>query len=105
LDKVESIISELLQQREAIDRAIGALRDIGGVAAPAKKRGRPPGKKTRGGKRNMSEEGRARIADAARRRWAEMREARGEKEPAKEAAKKGAKKVAKKKDVESAAAE
>jgi hypothetical protein len=76
LSKVDSIISELEQQRQAIDRAIEALREIGAGREPAKRRGRPPGKKTRGGKRNMSPEGRARIAEAARKRWAELRASR-----------------------------
>jgi hypothetical protein len=68
------IIAQLERQREAIDRALEALRGIEGTAPVAKKRGRPPGKKG-GGKRSMSAEGRARIAEATRKRWAEKRAA------------------------------
>jgi hypothetical protein len=116
VDGVEKIISELKKQRDAIERALAALREIGGgsvaaaaTAAPAKRRGRPPGSKNQGesvgvgnarseaqkrrwaenraakggqqtaatparkksgGKRNISAEGKARIAEAARRMWA-----------------------------------
>ena len=40
LNKVESIISELMEQRDAIDQAIAALRGVGGAsaAAPAKRK-------------------------------------------------------------------
>jgi hypothetical protein len=75
LNEIQNIISQLENQREAIERALGALREIAGTAAPAaKKRGRPP-KKRRGGKRHMSAEGRARIAEATRKRWADKRAA------------------------------
>jgi hypothetical protein len=115
LSDVEGIISELEQQRAAIERALAALREIWGISdgsttAPAKRRGRPPGRKfsaetrrrmseaqqrrhggkraeevapekatpatkQRGKKRNISPEGRARIADAARRMWATRKRA------------------------------
>ena len=70
---VEQIISELEQQREAIERAISALRQVEGTPAtggPLKRRGRPPGQKG-----HMSPEGRARIAEATRKRWADKRAA------------------------------
>ncbi len=72
MNEIESVISQLEQQRDAIERALAALRDI---APAAKKLGRPPGKKARGGKGHMSAEGRARIGEATRRRWAEKRAA------------------------------
>lgn len=76
LNEIQSIISQLETQRGAIERALGALREIAGAAAATggKRRGRPPQKK-RGGKRHMSAEGRARIAEATRKRWAERRAA------------------------------
>jgi hypothetical protein len=46
MEDVSTIIADLEQQRDAIDRAFAALRDVGGAAgeaAPAKRRGRPPG--------------------------------------------------------------
>jgi hypothetical protein len=80
MKNIEAIISDLEQQRRAIDQALEALRQVGGQ--PAKRRGRPPGTKNssepkrRGGKRYISPEGKKRIADAARRRWAEIRAAK-----------------------------
>ena len=75
---VDSIISDLEQQRSAIERAIAALREIGGVAAPQpRKVGRPAGsgkavaKKTR----RLSPEGRKRIIEALKKRWAEKKAA------------------------------
>jgi hypothetical protein len=74
LNEIESIIAQLERQREAVDRALSALREIGGsgAGAPGRKRGRPPGKNKGGG---MSAEGRARIGEATRRRWALKRAA------------------------------
>ena len=68
---LSSIIQELEQQRNAIDRALAALREVGGSGRstsrpPAKAIGSPR-------KRQMSEAGRKRIAEATRRRWAEKR--------------------------------
>lgn len=75
---------ELEKNRTAIDRALAALREIQGGAAvpPVRRVGRPPksasapaapaaapaGKK----RRKLSAEGRARIAEAARARWARV---------------------------------
>lgn len=59
--------------REKADGEIAAL--LGDTPAPGKRRGRPAGKlaqakaKKKGGKRKISPEGRARIAEAQRRRW------------------------------------
>jgi hypothetical protein len=78
LNGVEGIISELEQQRDGIDRALAALREVvGGSAAPAvaKRRGRPPGSKNRGGN-TEAEAGKAR-SEGQRRRWAEKRAAAG----------------------------
>jgi hypothetical protein len=66
------IIAQLEKQREAIERALAALRGIESTGVPGKRRGRPPGKKKRW---HMSAEGRARIGEAPRRRWAEKRAA------------------------------
>ena len=65
--EVSSIITELERQGQGIDRALAALRDLaGGPTAPAKARGvkRAPRK------RRISAEGRAGMAEAARKRWA-----------------------------------
>jgi hypothetical protein len=72
LKDIEGIISELEQQREAIDRAITALREItsGGTrqATPTRAAASPQRKK-----RRLSPEGRERIAEALRKRWAAKR--------------------------------
>jgi hypothetical protein len=82
-----SIITELQQQRAAIERALSVLREIGsgGIAAPtpAKRRGRPPGSKNQG----ASVEARNRRSEGQRRRWAAKR-ASETPAPAKPAAKK-----------------
>lgn len=64
------IIKQLEQQKSAIERAIGALREVSD--APAKTAGEPK-EKAAPKKRRMSAEGRKRIGDAARRRWAALK--------------------------------
>ena len=73
-------MAQLAEQRDAIDRAPKALREIGGTsgavkvasvaasAAPAAKK-KGPGRPR---KRRLSEEGRLRIIEAAKRRWAKV---------------------------------
>jgi hypothetical protein len=66
---LSSLIIQLQQQRDAIERALSALRDIGGntsAPSPAKKRGRPPGRK-------FSPETRRRMSEAQKRRYAEKK--------------------------------
>ena len=78
-----SIIASLEQQRTAIDRALEALRGLGGQIGtqPAtKRRGRPPGS---GRKRVLSPEGRQRIIEATKRRWAAVRNAEKQQAPKK----------------------
>ncbi len=78
---VSRILSEIDAEINRLQQARSALTAIGGsgtVAAP--RRGRPKGsvnKKTTGArrKRNLSPEGRKRIAEAMKRRWAERRAA------------------------------
>jgi hypothetical protein len=76
---IQEIIKELTAERDRIDDAIRLLTGIGSTTI-AKRRGRPPGpvkkmvtptpaKK----KRTMSADGRKRIADAMRKRWAAKR--------------------------------
>ena len=70
---VQQIISDLERQRAAIERAIAALREITGSAVPTAK---PPaaGVAKKAG-RTISPEGKARIAEAQRKRWAAKRKA------------------------------
>jgi hypothetical protein len=65
--EIEKTISDFERQREAIDRAISALREITGTAPSAARR---TASQKKGVKRGPSPEGRARIAEAQRQRWA-----------------------------------
>ena len=72
---IASIVSELEQQRAAIDRAISALQQVArqdrGVSG-TNSQPRAAGTVTR----RLSAAGRRRIVEAARRRWAEIRAAK-----------------------------
>jgi hypothetical protein len=71
-------VSEILAQ---IDREIAVLQQarslLGGAAAPAPKKAAAAraAKKSVKKKRNLSPEGRKRIAEAVKRRWAEQKKA------------------------------
>ncbi len=74
------ILSELRAERARIEQAIAALEalDTTTAATPARRGRRPgatakPGPKPRGGRRNMSAEGRKRISEMMKKRWAERR--------------------------------
>ena len=72
---LSGIIKQLEDQRAAIDKALAALREISGVVpatTTTKRRGRPKKTVRRGG---MSEEGRRRIAEAQKARWAAKKKA------------------------------
>ena len=71
MNNVENAISQLEKQRSAIDRALSALREVTGAAAASSAgNGIPQGKRK---KRHLSPEGRQRIIEAIRRRWAAQR--------------------------------
>ena len=65
---IASIDAEILKLIEARKLLSGGGSGVGNGVA--KKRGRKPGKK-----RNLTEEGRKRIAEAVRRRWARQKAA------------------------------
>ena len=71
---LQQIITDLERQKAAIDNALAALRGLGADAPQRREPGRPLG--TRGPGRppkkrsTISEEGRQRIAEAQRQRWA-----------------------------------
>lgn len=73
---IDAVITQLEQQREAIDKALAALRDIGGSRGASAPQSSSP---AQGGirKRVLTPAGRRRIAEAARRRWAEKRASEG----------------------------
>jgi hypothetical protein len=71
---IERTISDLERQREAIDRAISALREVAGSTGLAGRR-IPAASTRKRAKRTITPEGKARIAEAQRKRWAEKRRA------------------------------
>jgi hypothetical protein len=74
--ELEKTISDLERQREAIDRAISALREITGTARTTTKRSSIASLNLKKrGKRRITPEGKARIAEAQRQRWAAKRAA------------------------------
>jgi hypothetical protein len=75
-----NIISQLEHQRASIDRAISALREIGG--ASHSERVTPAAKAKTAVKRHLSPEGRKRIVEATKRRWAAKRAADALQKPA-----------------------
>jgi DNA-binding protein HU-beta len=107
-DGLKDIMASLEKQRVAIEKALEALKEVDGsvtVAAPAqptaKRRGRKPGPQAKKAapakaapatrKGLISEEGRAKLAEAMKRRWAAKRAgAKATKAKAKKAAKKKA---------------
>jgi len=81
-DQLNDIITQLERQRAAIDRALAALRDIDGAGAtpsapksaaeaPADTSPRKPARR----KVRFTPDGRRRLAEAMRRRWAAKRTA------------------------------
>lgn len=79
MNDLSTIITDLERQREAIERALSALREVQGSGAPAvaKKRGRPRKSVDAAPaitkKRILSPEGRRRIIEATKKRWAAVR--------------------------------
>ena len=84
MNDIAKAISQLERQRATIDHAIAALRDVEALAPTAHASSPGPSKPdTKTVKRRMSAEGRKRISEAAKKRWAEKRAA--EAPPAKKA--------------------
>ena len=79
LGTFKDIINRLEQQKVAIDKAIATLRefDCGEIAEIEKPKSKHAAKAVEkaGKKRVMSEEGRKRIAEASKKRWAAVRKA------------------------------
>jgi hypothetical protein len=79
LGNFKDIIKRLEQQKAAIDKAIAALRefDESDIAESERPKSKRLAKAVKKGakKRVMSEEGRKRIAEASRKRWAAVRKA------------------------------
>ena len=76
MNDIAAVISQLETQREAIQRALEALRSISGSSSLSSgAKGAAPRGRTR--KRRLSPEGRARIIAATKKRWAAQRAAQG----------------------------
>ena len=75
MDGLKTIIEQLEQQRKAIERALLALREVEGVVGRASEpiKTNRPERKAR--KRRITPEGRRRLAEAMKRRWAVKRTA------------------------------
>jgi hypothetical protein len=69
MDDLSGIIADLEQQRDAIDRALAALREIGGEQ-PLKRRGRSPRQSGATKAPYAATDGRQRQIEAMRRYWA-----------------------------------
>lgn len=84
---VSRILSEIDAEIARLQQARGALTALAGTGTAAPRRGRPPKNNTGAPsetkppttrrKRNLTPEGRKRIADAMKKRWAERRGGKG----------------------------
>ncbi|HXI42979.1 MAG TPA: hypothetical protein VNH83_23560 [Bryobacteraceae bacterium] len=79
MNNVENVISQLETQRSAIDRALEALREVAGKGHAAI----TPGGNGQRRKRHLSPEGRRRIIEATKKRWAAAKRANGAGAPSK----------------------
>ena len=75
MSDIAAVISQLETQREAIQRALEALRGISGSSSLSSAKGKAPRSRSR--KRHLSPEGRARIIAATKKRWAAQKAAQG----------------------------
>jgi hypothetical protein len=75
--EIDKIVADLKKERDRLVKAISALVGVGGAAPTGKKRGRKPGPKTAAPKRKrrggISKEGRKRLSELMKKRWAERR--------------------------------
>ena len=74
--EIDKIVADLKKERDRLVKAIAALVGVGS-AATGKRRGRKPGPKpsaTKGKRRGgISKEGRKRLSELMKKRWAERR--------------------------------
>jgi hypothetical protein len=70
-----TIVSELKKQRDQLDRAIAALEGVGAAGGTVVKSARPATVVPKAKKRRhrLTPEGRKRLSDMMKRRWAERR--------------------------------
>jgi hypothetical protein len=77
---LQRIVSELKRERDRIDRAIAAL-DGGGITAKQRKTASDLGATRKPRRRRLSAEGRKRISEAMKKRWAARRRSNGKSMP------------------------
>ncbi len=75
--EIDKIVSDLKKERDRLVKAIAALVGVG-AASTGKRRGRKPGPKaatttTRKRRGGISKEGRKRLSELMKKRWAERR--------------------------------
>ena len=80
MNGIKDVIKQLEQQRTAIERALNALRDVDGTNAAVVPAGSPatsaaPATRKARRKGGMTSEGRRRLSEALRARWAAKRAA------------------------------
>jgi len=76
---LQRIVSDLKRERERIDRAIEALEGAGMTVAKRRSTASTPGVTRKSSKRRMSAQGRKRISEAMKKRWAARRRGNGRK--------------------------
>lgn len=79
-ESLKDVIASLEKQKSAIERALAALRDVEGAGSGSPGPGRPKGSGVKRAGRTsrrgrISNEGRRRLAEAMKRRWAVKRAA------------------------------
>ena len=74
--EIDKIVADLKKERDRVVKAIAALVGMG-TTATGKRRGRKPGRKaataTRKRRGGISKEGRKRLSELMKKRWAERR--------------------------------
>jgi hypothetical protein len=69
---IVAIVSELKRERDRLNRAIAALEGIDGARTGSERRGAPTLVKAKKG-RHLTAEGRKRLSEMMKKRWAERR--------------------------------
>jgi hypothetical protein len=70
---IVAIVSELKKERDRLNRAIAALEGIDGARTGSKKLAAPTLVKAKKGGRGLTSEGRKRLSEMMKKRWAERR--------------------------------
>ena len=70
---IVALVSELKKERDRLSRAIAALEGIDGARTSSKKLAAPTLVKAKKGGRGLTSEGRKRLSEMMKKRWAERR--------------------------------